>query len=457
MCHTLWAGTDFANHTLASSTECRHLLCRTYEPCYTELREELIMTSELERMRLVAAGVEDQMVRIRNGRTRLIRDTTAIGAPSLRLTLREDSSVETWQTDGTYLDFNPEYTAKFRLAELEGLMAHETVHCLAGHPFRMGGRDPEIYGDAADVVTQGILHGTRREDGTAMFHLPPNKMDNRIDDFAGLSVETVYAKLKKEKQENGGSYAKPPTPNAVPYPSIVPPPPGSMSEDDKEASGQERLTPGDWKIIGMQAAMVNRKRGTMPAGLELEINNNARSRVDWVEKMRRFVEQCFPKGLSWSTPNRRFVSMREPWCPNGLYLPGPYKENMPRLAILWDTSGSMAGDQEMIASEVTRIALDTQPEAVDVVYCDAEVHLIETFRPDEPIEFHPEGGGGTAMQPGFDWIKQEQNNGVTYAAILCFTDLEIDNPTEPNIPTMWITPESVTQDGPFGETVRVPA
>src|SRR4029077_17910888 len=75
-------------------------------------------------------------------------------------------------------------------AKRVGLIAHEVMHCAAGHPMRLGGRDFEDFNIAADyAVNQIILK--------AGLELP----DDRLYDaqFEGLSAEEIYPKVRRGK------------------------------------------------------------------------------------------------------------------------------------------------------------------------------------------------------------------------------------------------------------------
>ena len=39
-----------------------------------------------------------------------------------------------------------------------------------------------------------------------------------------------------------------------------------------------------------------------------------------------------------------------------------------------------------------------------MIYCDAGVRATESFEPGDAIDLSPQGGGGTAFRPVFDWI-----------------------------------------------------
>ncbi len=55
---------------------------------------------------------------------------------------------------------------------------------------------------------------------------------------------------------------------------------------------------------------------------------------------------------------------------------------------------------EQFAGEISAVSEAAQPEAIHAVYCDAAVQCTQEFRPSEPVQLEPKGGGGTAPPCG---------------------------------------------------------
>lgn len=114
----------------------------------------------------------------------------------------------------------------------------------------------------------------------------------------------------------------------------------------------------------------------------------------------------------------------------------------------------------MFAAEVTAIVHEAQPDFLRVVYCDAKVHEEHIFVPDEcalEIVLDAKGGGGTAFQPAFDYLANNDCEPPT--AALYFTDLEPgDRPKDPGYPVLWVTGLRESRYKPdFGRVVRIDA
>jgi predicted metal-dependent peptidase len=379
--------------------------------------------------------------RISKTRAKFLVGEPFFGQLALKLVCKESRAVPTACTDGTYLLFNPEFCADLSDIEFKGLFAHEVMHCALRHMYRINGREHELWNIACDYAINQILID-------AKFALPKGALiESR---YKGQTAEQIYAYLQQNpegrpggKNGKGGDYTSTGEFTA----------PGSLGEDGKEADGgnaTEALTNSDWEIAAEQAAITSKKAGKMPGGIEIAVKT-VKPQKNWKDELRNFIQKTLPSDYSWIHPNRRFV-----W--QGIYLPGIEKENCPRIAVGFDTSGSIYADRELcalFASEITGILHDARPEAIDIYYCDARVHRVDTYSPeDREINFDAlPGGEGTAFQPVFDEIEKRPNELPALAIYL--TDLQGPAPVDPGYPVLWVTTEATTQDAWFGETIRI--
>ena len=104
-------------------------------------------------------------------------------------------SFPTMATDGRRLAYNPAFVEKLTATELEGVLAHEVMHCALAHHCRRG--DVKLnYGTGPQLCGQPNSH--RQWDDASK--------DALIDpSFADLSAEEIYARLMK--QEHGSREA----------------------------------------------------------------------------------------------------------------------------------------------------------------------------------------------------------------------------------------------------------
>lgn len=381
-------------------------------------------------------------VRLSRARTRLLLDSPWFGSLSMRLHILENEQCPTMQTDGTRLEYNSQFVESINDAELTAILAHEVMHCALLHPYRTASRDLKLWNRACDFAINQLLVDQN-------FTLPKGFL---IDaQYIGMGADHIYALLareQREEKENGNQGDGERDGEDEQPGQVVAPQPGDANGEPAKGA-PEPMTATDWQIATEQATAIAKKAGSLPGSADRAVKASRESETNWREILRRFVEHTVPSDYSWTSPNRRYIAA-------GIYLPGTVRENMPRLAVGIDTSGSIGQNElDMFASELTQILHEARPEAIDIYYCDAAVQHTESFSPDDPeIKLSAHGGGGTAFQPVFDRIA---DGDTEPAALIYFTDLEGPPPVEPGYPVLWVTTEASCLRGPFGETVRVRA
>lgn len=409
--------------------------------------------------------------KLSRARTQLLLNQPFFGTLCLRLQLVAAPGFPTMATNGRLLVYNPAFVEKLTPAELEGVLAHEVMHCALGHHCRRGERDPQLWNQAADYAINPILISNGMS-------LPKDALLD--SSFTDLSAEEIYARLLKQEQASGAQpsaggsgdgsgqspLAAPPqsdpsppqaTESQSPLPGIsvqlLQPRTGAfgevldaIGEDDQPASQAELSRQRhEWAIHAEQALCSAKACGREPGGVERPLEQARRSEHDWRAILRDFVAATNPSDYRWAPPNRRFVS-------SGLYLPSVELSGVGEIVIVVDTSGSIGTKElEQFAAEITAISEEAQPELVRVIYCDAAVQAVENFAPAEPIKPSPKGGGGTDFVPPFQWVEE---NGILPKCLIYLTDLCCSSyPTPPDYPVLWVTDSQKT--APFGETVQI--
>jgi len=362
-------------------------------------------------------------------RTRLLLEQPWFGSLAMRLEILADDTIPTLATNGSVLKYNPSFVDKQTGAHMLGIMAHEVLHCALLHPYRRGSRDPLRWNIACDYAINPLILGA------GMF-LPDNVLLDA--QYNGLSADVIYAKLTDVTPEMAErSHGT-----------------GTVEDGPKEPQAspegiQQGMTADDWAIAGNQATAVTKASGNTPGDVARAAKRAHDKTEDWRTVLHEFVEHQQPSDYSWSSPNRRHIA-------GGLYLPGIVKENLGRLGIGVDTSGSISqAVLDCFASEVTGIMHEARPSAVEVVYCDHEIQHTEEFTPDDAeIKLAMHGGGGTRFQPVFDHFNGADD---PPAALLYFTDLENGHEklTEPDYPVLFVTGKDCTEIPPFGRVIRI--
>jgi predicted metal-dependent peptidase len=337
------------------------------------------------------------LVRIQKARTTLLLDHPFFGTLLFRLGARPCRSIATMATDGVSLFFNPDFVDTLSMAELAATLAHEVLHPGLQHHTRRNGRAPRRWNMACDYAINPILV-------EAGLTLPKGVLLDRR--FHGMSAERIYNLLEDEEDENNLNNSRDDQKNTPQIPDDSGAP-CSNREDDGEPEAPE--TPGgfgqvldapqsdgdgapsfeaqarEWPIAVEQAENLARLAGKMPAGATRSLEAAQAASVDWRELLRRAWSETVPADYSWMPPNRRHV-----W--SGLYLPGIRAEGAGEVAIAVDCSGSVNGRQlGLFEAEIRSILSGQRPREVHVIYFDAEVHKVESYRAGQPISLAPVG------------------------------------------------------------------
>ena len=430
-------------------------------------------------------------LKLTRARVQLLLQQPFFAVLCLRLNLLP-ANVPTMATNGKHIYYNTAFVDSLTPEELQGVLAHEVLHCALAHHCRRGNRKARLWNEAADYAINPIV----LSNGLA---LPAGALVKQ--EYEGLSAEEIYARLHQESSGGGSGSNQPQSqPSAAGSPDSQSPSqpqgtasgggsgnqlqsspdsvnshptvslpemsdsndevegarPGGFGEvldatDDagKTASEAERSRQAnEWSIAAEQSMRAAKACGHEPGDMERLLKESRQSQQDWRAILREFIAAIVPSDYRWCPPNRRFIA-------SGLYLPSLHREGVGRIVIGVDTSGSV-GDEELkqFAGEISAISDQAQPEAIHVVYCDEVVNDAQEFGPSEPITLEPKGGGGTNFRPVFDWVEK---NGIAPACLVYLTDLcctEFPDAT-PGYPVLWVTDSRRT--APFGETLRIVA
>jgi predicted metal-dependent peptidase len=430
-------------------------------------------------------------LKLTKARVQLLFQQPFFATLCLRLKL-VPTPVPTMATNGKVICYNPAFVESLTLEELQGVLAHEVMHCALAHHCRRGSRDHDLWNEAADYAINPIV----LRNGLT---LPAGALVK--PEYEGLSAEDIYSRLLQESGTGGGSNqaqsqsgtggssdpqsspqpqegtgtgggnhssqsSPSSSPDASPKPGspqqtgrnddLTEPRPGGFGEvldatDDLGSTASEaELTrqANEWSIAAEQAMRTAKACGHEAGDIERQLKEARESKQDWRAILREFIAATVPADYRWCPPNRRFVA-------SGLYLPSLYREGVGRIVIGVDTSGSI-GDEELkqFAGEISAISDQAQPEAIHVAYCDAMVNSTQEFGPSETITLEPKGGGGTNFRPVFEWVEK---NHVLPACLIYLTDLDCTKypASAPSYPVLWVTDSRRT--APFGETLKIVA
>lgn len=337
---------------------------------------------------------------------------------------------------------------------LRFVVLHEYYHVMLMHMTtwaHLFAEDPQLANYAADAVINLMLNDLagKRADGFITVW-----KDAILDEqYRDMDTGEVFRALKKQQQQQ---------PKPQPQQSASGGKAKQMDEH-RPATGNEPGEPGEAlspeEAKEVQKAVDTALRqgaiaaGKIGAGVDRSIKDLLAVKVDWREVLKEFLRTT-AKGddlSTWRRPSRR-------WMAQDTYMPSRISETAKRVAIGIDTSGSIGQDQLRRAlTEIMSACETVKPEAVDVIYWDAQVAAHEVYEGDAVSTIadvtKPKGGGGTdptCMQ------RYMEARGIKPDCIIQFTDGYVGKWGDWPAPVLWcISSKNIT--APTGTSLYVPA
>lgn len=344
-------------------------------------------------------------------------------------------------TDGTYLFVSPTFF-NYSNAERPVIMCAAGLSCWLLHPNRRGDRHPVKWAMADNMVVNRILQESLPDGGSRNFELKLPK-HALIAPESNMSVERVYEMIPDSD-----------VPKEPPEMFIL-----SLALEAGEGGDEDRdRIPASeialrWEEL--RRSLTEQYAGNMPAGMARKLDLEMRSNYSLADALLPFVEKIESEYTTYSKP--------DVWMPticseegNPVMFPGKDElDNLPEGACVIDTSGSQGPDEFKKTVEALKGVFQRFPHfKLHVLYSDAAVtrNVEITIGELEELEDAP-GGGGTAFQPAFDWIRQNLDGPPLFCIYL--TDLEcFDTPEDPGYPVIWAC-NTDHDDWPWGTTVRI--
>jgi predicted metal-dependent peptidase len=390
--------------------------------------------------------MSDASQKISQATTQIILDHPFFATLLLHMPRIEDPSVQTACTNGVVIKYNPKFVDTLTQEEVAGLLVHEVLHPALGHLHRL---PANAHGNmAGDYAINNFLDNYNKGVGCNRLKLTDGGLLNH--DYDDLSAEQILAKIPppppeppgdgdgegngkgkgRSKQDGGwGEFEKPAGTEDV-------------SAEDMQSEWERRLV--------QSATAVKMQRGTLPSCIEALIDKLVNPVVPWEQVLNRFIDNTSANDYSWAKPDRRFL-------PDDIIFPDLHDETLGHIVVALDTSGSIYGAPDVLASfetELNGIIQRCKPERVTVIHCDAKVQRVEEFGGNDTIKLKPKGGGGTDFRPIGDYIHKHN---INPRVCVYLTDLEGCFPDAPwQFPTIWCVYNNANQEAPFGDTVHIP-
>jgi predicted metal-dependent peptidase len=356
---------------------------------------------------------------------------------------------------GIELRVNPRFFAGLAREERVAVIKHEILHVVLKHLLRGPGKHPRLWNLACDVVVNDLVGKWPLPEGAVTRASFPGL---RIP--ADATAEAVYKLLLAESLGGSGEGHEPPADGGEGAAGD-----GAGGKDDQPSSHSDH---GGWAgrpgagrpgaglgephaAAASEAAidgLITRASDRLPPGgrghlpdVVREAISQARERgkprIDWRRTLRLFAA---------GAGRTRVVATVRRESPRYGTFPGTKIKRLHRLAVVIDTSGSVS--EEVLRSFFDEIhAIWRTGASVLVVACDAAVHGSFEYRGEVPVRLG--GGGGTAFQPAFDWLRASRRLRVDGCIYL--TDGQGPAPQQgPGCKLLWV----VTDPGGLGPHLR---
>jgi predicted metal-dependent peptidase len=366
----------------------------------------------------------DAQLKISRALIKLVSKYAFYGSCALRLNIREDPNTNTMATDGKSIFWGREAVDKWSEEEVMGVLAHEVMHVVLLHHVRIQDRSHK----KCNIATDFSINETLTQDG---FKLPEGAL---LDvNHRDKNAEKVYEDIKDDYYEDPEwGYVM------------------ELSDDEGNpltGDAKEKAIDDVNEMIANAADAAKKAGQTLNGSIEELVKNVGTPKVNWRAFLRTHLLSKKPEDYSWAKPNRKMLSALD------LYLPSMVSEALGPIAVVIDTSASVSKEErELFLAELQSINESMQPESINVICVDTDVAICHSFTPyDDITELTLKGGGGTDMNPGFNYVTECLPETET---LLCFSDCEFWSwPEEPEMPVVWLSTQA--KDNPYGTLVHV--
>ena len=388
----------------------------------------------------------DLQRKLETARARALMDYPFFGSLLCPMTLEESDKVPTLGTDGVKIFYNAEYLEGLDVDLITGCLIHEVLHPAFFHLTRRGTRPHIAWNIACDYAINPIIinEGLRLPEGALI--------DEKYD---GWSADAVYNDLVDQHGSSEGegweiAFADSVSNGAGESFDVC----GTgMFEDSSSTTSQRNELENEWKSRLVGAAEACKLRGTMPGAFEGLIDSFMEPQILWSEKLQRLARDYIKSKYFWLKPAKKYIDQ-------GIYL-GSYtkKKGIRTTVAVIDSSGTVSdGLLAQFGGELTELMTSCDIDEMYIVWVDTQVQNVQTYRQgDLPIVLEVKGRGGTAFEPAFEWV--EENN-IDPSLLIYFTDMCGSFPLyAPNYPVIWVAYESnkeyYEKDCTFGDVIEV--
>jgi predicted metal-dependent peptidase len=409
---------------------------------------------------------ESFLDKVTKARRLLLKDYPEFGMTALDLNIIADPSCGVGWVDGINIGFNPNFVELASLDDLIFLWAHESLHVMLLHPFRIGDKDKTLYNMSGDYVINNMCeeaHLKMIKNGLFDFKYSDKtteevydmlqkqqrkeKMDRANNEKPGgdkPSISTVGVGRKRKGKKQTTEY-KPPTIEELQkrvHDEVRPCP---VDKDEMKKSENAQAIKN---TISIQSAKM---WGKLPGSILRQIGNLIESKITWQEVLRNYMDNLSRDDYSWRKLDQQYME-------RDMLVPTLWSETIGEIVVVSDSSGSISNDDLAVFNSEFNACLDVLPSSiVHVMSCDTKVQgeVKEYHSKESNIKLEVKGGGGTNFKPPFEKVEEL---GIMPAVLIYLTDMECNSfPPEPDYPVLWVKVRnsSYAQKPPFGEVIDI--
>ncbi len=349
--------------------------------------------------------------KLQSAKSKLMLEYPYFGSVASTLIFEQNDDIESFQSDGSIFKYNEEFLNDCDIDEIEFMLANASMHYALSHKTRENKRDPNLWQLATDYAVNSMLLKNKLS--------PPKKINyqSRFDDmyaeriYAVLESETDYSDHEQEIRKNKKTIRE---------------------NDSKESEFLEQI---------LQKAI---SKEELPKDLDRFFPKIRKSKIDWREKLHRYLNSYQKEDYHFFPPNKRYIHQ-------GIALPSLGGEFL-KLIVAIDTSGSI--DERLLGeffAEFENIMQSFSNYEINLIACDNKIRYKKTFYPAQTIDYKIKGGGATDFRPVFELIEKEIDDA---ALLIYFTDAQGIFPKhKPYFDTLWVLSQDVKI--PFGESIVI--
>ena len=389
-------------------------------------------------------------------------------------------------TKNWLLLYDPDKVVEWGVKVTAGVLVHEMNHPLRHHHVRAIGADPKLANIAADMPIN--------VDVVAMgYELPAGCVFPKTFGFPdGLTKEEYLARLNALPPEQGGSGGVGDGEDGDEGKGRGKGDPGDKGQqggrgggktpgqvgacngwcgsgagnplpDEPDATQEQGRSEAEGEAIAKATAEAVREwekqhgRGSMPAGMMRWADEVLKPpKIRWQDKLARICRNAVAYRPGAGEVNYSQYSRRQSGLGYGVgraILPA-FRQKVPRVDMLIDTSGSMGTEQLNAAIAECDGILKQCGARVRLICCDADVGTFEFVRSAKEILSKLTGGGGTNFCPAFQRIDE---SGDRPEVLIVLTDGDATVPTLPPVDmnVIWVIIDGTRAPADWGERIDI--